>query len=189
MLTNLTFSRLDTPGVIQRVSTLFQGHEQFILGFNAFLPEGYKIDLKNTNFERQQHLHANAQQNQLLLVSTPSVGSQLIRTHEIQPGSASDQSLVGRTKAILSEKTEDEARNNGRPVELDHAINFVITIKNRFSNDRTTYRTFLDILYTIQKDKNAFDESLNQVRMKMWGTFRNVSVSFFLENTSLTHFH
>ena len=37
--------QLDTPGVIRRVSTLFQGNHKLVLGFNTFLPEGYKIEL------------------------------------------------------------------------------------------------------------------------------------------------
>ncbi|CEP19155.1 hypothetical protein [Parasitella parasitica] len=35
---------IDTPGVIQRVSTLFKGHPQLISGFNTFLPTGYRIE-------------------------------------------------------------------------------------------------------------------------------------------------
>lgn len=35
--------QLDTPGVIQKVSTLFMGETELILGFNDFLPDGYKI--------------------------------------------------------------------------------------------------------------------------------------------------
>jgi paired amphipathic helix protein Sin3a len=35
---------IDTPGVIDRVSTLFNGHPQLIQGFNTFLPPGYKIE-------------------------------------------------------------------------------------------------------------------------------------------------
>lgn len=34
---------IDTPGVIARVSDLFKGHDDLILGFNTFLPPGYKI--------------------------------------------------------------------------------------------------------------------------------------------------
>ena len=34
---------LETSGVIKRVSDLFKGERNLILGFNAFLPEGYKI--------------------------------------------------------------------------------------------------------------------------------------------------
>src|SRR5437660_7826773 len=37
-------SRIDTPGVIDRVSTLFSGHPSLIQGFNTFLPPGYRIE-------------------------------------------------------------------------------------------------------------------------------------------------
>lgn len=39
--------RIDTPGVIERVSTLFQGNPGLIQGFNTFLPPGYKIEISN----------------------------------------------------------------------------------------------------------------------------------------------
>ena len=35
---------IDTPGVIERVSTLFNGHPELIQGFNTFLPPGYRIE-------------------------------------------------------------------------------------------------------------------------------------------------
>ena len=35
---------IDTPGVIQRVSSLFNGHPRLIQGFNTFLPPGYRIE-------------------------------------------------------------------------------------------------------------------------------------------------
>ncbi|KAK6344167.1 Transcriptional regulatory protein sin3 [Orbilia brochopaga] len=35
---------IDTPGVIERVSTLFAGHPNLIQGFNTFLPPGYRIE-------------------------------------------------------------------------------------------------------------------------------------------------
>lgn len=35
---------IDTPGVIDRVSSLFRGHNDLIQGFNTFLPNGYRID-------------------------------------------------------------------------------------------------------------------------------------------------
>jgi paired amphipathic helix protein Sin3a len=41
LLTNIS---IDTPGVIQRVSTLFNGHPALIQGFNTFLPPGYRIE-------------------------------------------------------------------------------------------------------------------------------------------------
>ena len=35
---------IDTPGVIERVSNLFNGHPGLIQGFNTFLPPGYRIE-------------------------------------------------------------------------------------------------------------------------------------------------
>ncbi|XP_015788602.1 paired amphipathic helix protein Sin3b isoform X2 [Tetranychus urticae] len=40
---------IDTPGVIQRVSHLFQGHNELIVGFNTFLPPGYKIEMQSND--------------------------------------------------------------------------------------------------------------------------------------------
>lgn len=37
---------IDTPGVIQRVSNLFKGYPELIVGFNTFLPPGYKIEVQ-----------------------------------------------------------------------------------------------------------------------------------------------
>lgn len=35
---------IDTPGVIERVSSLFKGYPNLIQGFNTFLPQGYRIE-------------------------------------------------------------------------------------------------------------------------------------------------
>lgn len=44
MLLTRTCFRIDTPGVIERVSSLFTGHPELIQGFNTFLPPGYHIE-------------------------------------------------------------------------------------------------------------------------------------------------
>ncbi|KAJ3595966.1 hypothetical protein NHX12_002375, partial [Muraenolepis orangiensis] len=40
---------IDTPGVISRVSQLFKGHPDLIMGFNTFLPPGYKIEVQHND--------------------------------------------------------------------------------------------------------------------------------------------
>jgi paired amphipathic helix protein Sin3a len=50
---------IDTPGVIREVSVLFDGHPDLIVGFNTFLPPGYKIEVPD-------HLHPGQ-----ILVSQP----------------------------------------------------------------------------------------------------------------------
>lgn len=47
----LTFSRIDTPGVIKRVSHLFNGHPSLIQGFNTFLPVGYRIECSTDPYD------------------------------------------------------------------------------------------------------------------------------------------
>ncbi|KAG2625202.1 paired amphipathic helix protein Sin3-like 4 isoform X4 [Panicum virgatum] len=44
-------NKIDTAGVILRVKTLFHGHSDLILGFNAFLPKGYEI--KHEDLDRK----------------------------------------------------------------------------------------------------------------------------------------
>ena len=36
---------IDTPGVILRVTQLFQGNKALVLGFNTFLPDGFRIEI------------------------------------------------------------------------------------------------------------------------------------------------
>ncbi len=43
---------IDTPGVIGRVSSLFRGHPELIVGFNTFLPPGYKIEVHSNDSVR-----------------------------------------------------------------------------------------------------------------------------------------
>ena len=47
---------IDTPGVIDRVGKLFRGYDNLILGFNTFLPDGYKIQM--SDIEEMNRLYA-----------------------------------------------------------------------------------------------------------------------------------
>jgi len=49
------------------------------------------------------------------------------------------------------------------PVEFDHAISYVTTIKQRFANEPKTYKSFLEILHTYQKEQRGIKEVLEQV--------------------------
>ena len=71
---------IDTPGVIFRVSQLFNGHPNLIQGFNTFLPPGYRIDCDDPNQIRVttpngpatiEDLRAAAASSRAQLVNTP----------------------------------------------------------------------------------------------------------------------
>ncbi|KAG8778936.1 Transcriptional regulatory protein sin3 [Ceratobasidium sp. 428] len=44
IMKDFKFQAIDTSGVIDRVSALFNGHNALIQGFNTFLPHGYRMD-------------------------------------------------------------------------------------------------------------------------------------------------
>ncbi|CAN0566939.1 unnamed protein product, partial [Ectocarpus sp. 12 AP-2014] len=49
------------------------------------------------------------------------------------------------------------------PAEFDHAITYVTTIKKRFSHEPQTYKAFLEILHTYQKEQRGIKDVLEQV--------------------------
>eukprot|EP00501_MAST-03F_sp_TOSAG23-6_P000098 GSMAST32.ASY1.ANO1.100.1 assembled CDS len=101
---NFKAQAIDTPGVIGQVSKLFHGHNNLILGFNTFLPPGFKIEL-------------------------PQVAS-----------------------------------GTPAPPAFDKAVTYVTRIKERFSGDNSgTYKAFLDILHTYQKEQRSIKDVLDKV--------------------------
>lgn len=51
IMKNFKAQEVDTIGVINRVRLLFHGHNNMILGFNTFLPDGYVIEMKDDGDE------------------------------------------------------------------------------------------------------------------------------------------
>ena len=52
---------IDTPGVIRRIVTLFHGNKRLVLGFNTFLPEGYRIELPTDDSSWSVYRHLRCQ--------------------------------------------------------------------------------------------------------------------------------
>lgn len=49
------------------------------------------------------------------------------------------------------------------PLEFDHAINYVTTIKKRFSSEPEIYKRFLEILHTYQREQRGIKDVLEDV--------------------------
>ena len=60
IMKNFKSQEVDTPGVIARVSKLFRGYNNLILGFNKFLPDGYKIRLEDLVQQDQERARQEA---------------------------------------------------------------------------------------------------------------------------------
>uniref|UniRef100_UPI0035901EA7 paired amphipathic helix protein Sin3a isoform X2 n=1 Tax=Myxine glutinosa TaxID=7769 RepID=UPI0035901EA7 len=182
---------IDTPGVISRVSNLFKGHPDLIMGFNTFLPPGYKIEV---------------QTNDLISVTTPTQAAQPMGHATIQPQNLNLQHVqlsptqppVKPSKPLPSsphpsgqppslpgfptqhtvpsntshtspttQHTVQPQLHNTQPVEFNHAINYVNKIKNRFQNQPEIYKSFLEILHTYQKEQRNMKESQGNYTPKL----------------------
>lgn len=115
------------------MSTLFRGHPALISGFNTFLPPGYHIECSIDDQERN-----------IIKVTTPT-GTTCITESE---------SLNLRGDDSFQPQQEDRKA----PVEFNHAITYVNKIKSRFAGQPDTYKKFLEILQTYQKDQKPISE-------------------------------
>uniref|UniRef100_A0A672HWC6 Paired amphipathic helix protein Sin3b n=1 Tax=Salarias fasciatus TaxID=181472 RepID=A0A672HWC6_SALFA len=129
---------IDTPGVINRVSQLFHGHPDLVLGFNAFLPPGYRIEVPK---------------NGVAFLQSP---------FSTQYNNSKSHLSVFFCRNISMIKLYLPPQNFlscGIPVEFDSAISYVNKIKNRFLDHPEIYRAFLEILHTYQKEQLEVKES------------------------------
>ncbi|XP_068090261.1 paired amphipathic helix protein Sin3b [Hyperolius riggenbachi] len=137
---------IDTPGVIRRVSQLFHDHPDLILGFNAFLPLGYKIELpKNGKVVIQTSLASP--------VPSEATAGMLPNARVVVPPvpDNSHSELVEESRLQEKEKTQTPPESDS--LEFHNAISYVNKIKTRFLDRPEIYRSFLEILHTYQKDQ------------------------------------
>lgn len=71
-----------------------------------------------------------------------------------------EESIMAANAAAMDPNAQAQ---NARPVEFDEAILYVTKIKKRFANDPDTYKKFLDILHTYQKEQTSIKEVLDEV--------------------------
>ena len=262
IMKNFKSMRIDTPGVIRRVSTLFQGNKELVLGFNTFLPDGFKIEIPldgsgaffrvpgtpgiqyihppNENIQQdqnghqhgngaapqqQQHMHQMNMHDQSHPTMTQQQGQGPPGLRQNQQEANSDG--MGGQAGLMSWKQHEHHGNmqmhpsnngpqgqpqdmttapggpgffppqqrhqqppmypghlmerqppqqqqqqlqqqqqqqgGGPPVEFDHAINYVTTIKKRFASAPDIYKKFLEILHTYQKEQRGIKEVLDEV--------------------------
>ncbi|KAI0341407.1 hypothetical protein BDW22DRAFT_1430067 [Trametopsis cervina] len=122
---------IDTPGVIDRVSSLFRGHPDLIQGFNTFLPAGYRIDCfweDDANW---------------ITVTTPSG----VKKREIQ--------------YTLEDVMKDEMRMIEEDGQLQDALSYVHKVKSRYKDSEPAkYAEFLKILHPEPNTRGLNEEDV-----------------------------
>lgn len=171
----LTLFSIDTPGVIERVSTLFRGHPSLVQGFNTFLPPGYRIEC-SLDPSDPNPIRVTTPQGTVNQVNGRNGGptqfsAPVPHTASQQAWRNDDQFAANAAygMTMVSQAASQQQANGGanggekKPVEFNHAINYVNKIKTRFANEPDTYKHFLEILQTYQKDAKPIQEVYSQV--------------------------
>lgn len=201
---------IDTPGVIERVSTLFKGYGKLIYGFNTFLPEGYKIDVPIELREqlRGEIVHRPPHHRMHDESGPPSSNAYGAGGAGGMPGGKLSSFFVPRRMSFLStakcagfvggggkgpmrnvpgggagggkkgpmnmvggggqmkpqQRYDDDDDAGGRqPPEFDNAIAYVTAIKKRFAREPETYKAFLEVLHTYQREQKGIQDVLRRV--------------------------
>ncbi|KAJ3571279.1 hypothetical protein NP233_g3851 [Leucocoprinus birnbaumii] len=143
---------IDTPGVIKRVSQLFNGHSALIQGFNTFLPHGYRIVCSTD---------AHDSNSSYITVTTPT--GTTMQTTNNGPGRGPILWSVAPAPPSAAVPLDAIARppspeaNGAYPGQaIEPAVQYVQKIKNRC--DPETYRQFLDILSRYHHKPETIDE-------------------------------
>uniref|UniRef100_A0A670K7P9 Paired amphipathic helix protein Sin3b n=1 Tax=Podarcis muralis TaxID=64176 RepID=A0A670K7P9_PODMU len=135
---------IDTPGVIRRVSQLFHEHPDLIIGFNAFLPLGYRIEIpKNGKLSIQAPLASQENAHNHGDCPEDFCHQQPHQQQQPQP----QQQQPCKDDCRLQVPLESDS------VEFNNAISYVNKIKTRFLDHPEIYRSFLEILHTYQKEQ------------------------------------
>ncbi|XP_017323286.1 paired amphipathic helix protein Sin3b isoform X2 [Ictalurus punctatus] len=167
---------IDTPGVINRVSQLFHGHPDLVLGFNAFLPPGYRIEIpKNGMAFLQSPFSPQISPGKAKSAESSSAPSETVASPQsTSPSSGVPPEPPGRLDLPLPSTTSQPATSSASPpaseaspVEFDSAISYVNKIKSRFLDHPEIYRSFLEILHTYQKEQLELKENRSRTSMGM----------------------
>ncbi|CAG8506520.1 17062_t:CDS:10 [Cetraspora pellucida] len=224
---------IDTPGVIERVSSLFKGHPALIQGFNTFLPPGYHIEcstnphdpdsirvttpsgttttsigpmdphhgptLSTVSNITSSGYYSNASYphpppHSLMPTLQPHPPGSSMPTQTVSYRIGSPQQSVGQSVAQqtiaqavqsvglgVAENTSPQQQGKKAPLVDSEKFNIVIyrivinsyetddenffTFKNRFSTEPDTYKQFLEILQTYQKEQKPIQEVYSQVQV------------------------
>lgn len=146
---------IDTPGVIKRVSELFNGHPALIQGFNTFLPVGYRIECTAEGLDVSR-----------ITVTTPSgTTTSTTSTYPVEAPAPTAADVAPRPTDLMSSTLTYMPPREAGPadVEMDSAfveppqniniepaLEFVQTLKHRY--DPQTYHEFLDLLRSGGRD-------------------------------------
>lgn len=144
------------------MSELFKGHNALILGFNTFLPPGYKIEIDEITSEPTLILPGQTQATKATPVA-PKVESTTPTTTTTTTSNQAPATPAQGTTPTAPSPADASKTQQKQSIDFDQAINYVTKIKLRFNEQPETYKRFLDILHTYQKEQTTIKKVYEQV--------------------------
>ncbi|KAL0080185.1 Sin3 family co-repressor-domain-containing protein [Phycomyces blakesleeanus] len=120
--------RTDIVKVIETITVLFKDYPFLIIGFNPFLPPGYRVECNQT-------------ENGLVVQTSLPMGQ--TKTTTILPTDTANS---------LQQKHQKQ------PMSLQDAFAYTTKLKERFGEDSDTYRSFVGILRKFQKKQVSTEQ-------------------------------
>ncbi|KAG5219818.1 Transcriptional regulatory protein [Salix suchowensis] len=149
--------KIDTPGVIGRVTYLFDGHPSLIQGFNTFLPAGYRIECTTDSQTDSSQLPVEGYASTVdgsgagyLTVTTPSGTTR----HRMGAGVGMGDMPIVDPHGVDFGGPPGPGTLQSEAIEP--AVQYVQKIKQRC--DAETYKQFLDILGRYHAAPGVMDE-------------------------------
>ena len=175
---------IDTPGVIERVLQLFHGHRMLILGFNTFLPPGYKIEFSDDQDEPRVQLKypqgMTGPQPQPY-VPPPASALPVQQAPNHLPGMAPTpygQPMSGPGPEATSPPTQEQidfefaefqayadrvGQAQKAPLTVDQALNYLTKIEKTFEDEPGTYRAFVEIMHKFRNKQKSTKDVYKEV--------------------------
>ncbi|KAM9797698.1 paired amphipathic helix protein Sin3b [Syngnathus typhle] len=156
---------IDTPGVINRVSQLFHGHPDLVLGFNAFLPPGYRIEVPKNGVAFLQSPFSTqvspGQQGKIVTASTitSTSGAASATTSEAGPAHPGDSKPSSAESLSSSTSSAGPSENPSRlslPLASRESQNQAATSSGSPPASETSPVEFDSAISYVNKIKNRF---------------------------------
>ncbi|XP_044019250.1 paired amphipathic helix protein Sin3a-like [Aphidius gifuensis] len=154
---NASGLKLTDAKVYAQVAKLFENQEDLLAEFGQFLPDATNSSNSLSAMFQSNKVTANDHH-------IPSDNLERERDHRTiaSPPSAGPLPSFNNSHVASAQAQADASSNTGtshhQPVEINHAINYIDKIKNRFQGQPDKYKQFLEILHTYEKDYTAFKD-------------------------------
>lgn len=153
--------KIDTPGVIDRVSTLFGNNPALIQGFNTFLPPDYCLTYSRDPNDPTP-IKITTPSGTITRGLSSSFSNFTTANGTATVATVADNSAAATTTTTNNNNEIDENKSQ-EPIEMDDAINYVNKIKIRFIRQPEIYNSFIEILQTFQREQKPIQEVYQQI--------------------------